>query len=79
MQRININKDYTDIQLDSQYISALSALYEKRFISLKTFMYNLQKGEIYPDNFSFEDEIKLLKEINNENAEEGTNNENNDN
>ena len=64
---VDLNKDFIDVNLQPTEIDALVKAYVAKTISLETLLFNLQRGELLPEDRTIEDEILL---INKSNAEE---------
>jgi len=56
----SLNKDFVNEKLSAQDISALMQAYMNDMISMDTFLYNLQQGEILPESRTIEEERKLI-------------------
>jgi len=54
--------DFVAAKMDSATFTALVASYVQGAISWPTFFYNLQQGELYPDNWTKEDEEEAMKD-----------------
>ena len=59
---IKLNRDFLDTKLDPQALTALLQTWQGGGISLDTFLFNLQKGEILPKGTDIEDEKELIAE-----------------
>ncbi|MCP3672776.1 MAG: DUF4055 domain-containing protein, partial [Gammaproteobacteria bacterium] len=57
-----LNRDYLDTKLDPQTLTALLATWQGGGMSLDTFLYNLQKGEILQKGADIETEKELIAE-----------------
>lgn len=55
-----MNKDFTDIKLQPAEIQVMLQALMQGAISQDTFLYNLQRGEILPENVSIDDEKSLI-------------------
>lgn len=62
---VAFNKDFEVKTIGSQELSALISAVQSGTMSLETLFYNLQKGELYPDSLTAEEEINKIKEENN--------------
>ena len=51
-----INRDFIDVKLDPQALTALLQTWQSGGISLNSFLYQLQKGELLPPDITAEDE-----------------------
>jgi len=51
-----VNRDFIDIKLDPQALTALLQTWQSGGMSLNSFLYQLQKGELLPPNITAEDE-----------------------
>lgn len=60
--KVEFNKDYMPADIDPQMLTALFAALQGSGISWQTFAYNLQKGEVYPDDWTLDDELEAIKE-----------------
>jgi hypothetical protein len=58
---IEINKDYLNMPLSAQELTAMVAAWQAGAISQQTLFYNLKSGEMYPDNITFEDEQSMIE------------------
>lgn len=59
--KVDLNKDFIDVHLDPQTLTALIAARQAGEISQDTFLYNLQRGEMLPPDITIEDELDKLK------------------
>lgn len=57
---IVLSTDFVGAKMDGQTFTALVGAFQMGAISWPTFFYNLQQGEIYPDNWSQEDETDAM-------------------
>jgi hypothetical protein len=57
---VRVNRDFVDVQIDSQTITALLKSYMSSAISLDTFLWNLKQGEIIPPDRTVDDEVELI-------------------
>jgi hypothetical protein len=53
---IELNRDFIDVKLDSQSLLALLQTWQSGAISLNTFLYQLEKGELLPSGVTADDE-----------------------
>jgi len=58
---VEMNKDFLDVQVNPQIISALLQALQAGKISTDTFLYNLKKAELLPEDISIEDEKALIE------------------
>ena len=56
-----LNNDFVDTKLGPQEITALLGALQQGAISIKTWLYNLQRGEILPPEHDIEDEIDMIE------------------
>ena len=59
---VEFNKDYMPLDMDPQLINALTIALQHNRISLETYVWNLHKGEVLPDDRTVEDELKLIEQ-----------------
>ena len=59
---VTLNRDFVALALDAQQITALLGVWQSGGLSLDTFLYNLQIGEILPPNRTIADEKILIGE-----------------
>lgn len=64
--KFQLNTDFVDTRLSPQELAALMSMYQQGGISQDTFLYNLKRGEVLPDERSIEDEKDLLEISDNE-------------
>lgn len=57
---VELNKDYTNIEMSPQMLTALMAALQGGNISKNTWIYNLQRGELLPDGRTIEEELDLI-------------------
>mgnify|MGYP003147642463 CR=1 FL=1 len=57
---VSLNTDFSDIKIDATDLHALMVAWQSGAISHETFLYNMKKGEILPDETSIEDEKDLI-------------------
>ncbi|MDD1625889.1 MAG: DUF4055 domain-containing protein, partial [Methylococcaceae bacterium] len=53
---IEINRDFMNVGLSPQEITALMGLVQAGYMSPQTLYFNLNNGELYPESWSFEEE-----------------------
>ena len=58
---VEFNTDYMPMVIDSALLDKLMLALQGNMISWETFSYNLQKGELYPDGLTSEEEWKLIE------------------
>jgi len=58
--KFELNTDFIDSKLTPQEIAELTKMYQSGAISQDTFLYNLKRGEILPEDISIEDEKSLI-------------------
>lgn len=58
---VTFNKDYMAIEMDPQMVQTLFALLQGNRMSWDTFAYNLQRGELYPEGRTPEEELELIE------------------
>ena len=58
--RVNINRDFLDAQMSADLLKAVNESVVMGLISRKAAFEIRQKNEIYPDNWTFEEEERLL-------------------
>lgn len=58
--KVTVNKDFIYEKMDSQTMLALLKAMQSGAISLPTFIWNLQQGEMIPDNRTVDDELKAI-------------------
>jgi len=56
-----LNTDFIDTKLSPQEMQALMQLYQGGSISQDTFLYNLKRGEVLPDDVTIDDEKDLIE------------------
>lgn len=59
---ITLNRDFVSVKLDAQMLTALTQSLQSGSMSMDTFLYNLQVGEILPSGRTIDDEKKLISE-----------------
>lgn len=59
---VELNKDYTNIEMSPQMLIALMSALQSGNISKDTWIYNLQRGELLPDGRTVEEELDLIDE-----------------
>jgi hypothetical protein len=57
---VRLNRDFVSVRLSAQELTALIQALQSSSISLETFLYNLQAGEILPPDRTIEDEKDLI-------------------
>lgn len=58
---IVFSTDFVAARMDSQTFTSLVGAFQMGALSWPTFFYNLQQGELYPDNWTMEDEEGAMK------------------
>lgn len=58
---MELNKDFNLLGVDPQMLTALMAGVQSNLVSWSVFFYNMQRGELYPDNLTPEEEADLIK------------------
>ena len=53
---VSLNTDFTDTKINAQDLTALMGAWQSGGISHETFLHNMKKGEVIPDDVSVEDE-----------------------
>ena len=61
---IEFNTDYELAQLDPAILTAYMGAVQSRYMSKKTFFYNMKNFELYPPDWTEEDEFKAIEEEN---------------
>jgi hypothetical protein len=59
---VDINKDLLDSTIDPQTLTALMAAWQGGGISHETYLHNMKKGEILPDDISVEEELGRIED-----------------
>ena len=57
---VELNRDFHDVALSAQDLTALVQSWQQRAISHKTLYYNLKQGEIIPPDSTFDEEIEAI-------------------
>jgi hypothetical protein len=57
---VEFNKEYSEVELNPQLITALLQAYQTEALSLDSFIYNLKKGQLIPEDRTVEDELNLI-------------------
>ncbi len=55
-----VNDDFVDTPMDSTLLTALVAALQGDCISFDTFFHQLQKGEVYPDDWDLAKEVSAI-------------------
>ena len=58
---VQLNKDFVDVAMTPQEITAMVAAWQSGGISRETLFYNLQRGEVIPAERTFEEEVELIE------------------
>jgi len=58
--KVALNTDFVDTKIESDDLTALMGAWQTGAISHDTFLYNMKKGEILPDETTIEDEKDLI-------------------
>mgnify|MGYP003647179137 FL=1 len=58
--KVALNTDFVDTKIDAGDLAALREAWQSGAISHETFLYNMKKGEILPDDTTIEDEKDLI-------------------
>lgn len=59
---LNINKDFIDATLSAQDLAALTQTWMAGGMSLESYLFNLKRGELLPDDRNIEDEAELIED-----------------
>ena len=71
--KVSLNTDFVDTKIDAGDLTALMGAWQSGAISHDTFLYNMKKGEILPEETSIEDEKSLIDLQNGMSLENGLN------
>jgi hypothetical protein len=58
---ITLNRDFSDIRLDGQTLTALVAAYQSGALSLSQFLHNLKQGQMLKPDTNIEAEVKAIR------------------
>ena len=57
-----LSTDFVSNKISSQQLTAMTAALQSGAISLDTYFYNLEQGEMFPDSWTIEDEKRAIEE-----------------
>jgi hypothetical protein len=57
-----LSTDFVSNKISSQQLTAITAALQSGAISLETYFYNLEQGEMFPDAWTIEDEKRAIEE-----------------
>lgn len=60
--KVKLNQDYVNIKIEPNMLVAMLQAVQAGRMSQNLFFYNLEKGELTPDNWTLDDEVKAIQD-----------------